>query len=152
MADLKLSEEKRLKDRRKYPRYETQLKAKFISAESHWGGEDSTIDDFSFKGMRAEVHTSEEINVGTKVLLEVFIPGELEPINVKGTIRWVEQIESGYIGGIELAKGLEEIKLSRLQLCTTRNKIEKEENLKIKIISKGNSLTPKPSEDRFIVL
>ena len=150
MVDLKLEEEKRLKDRRKYPRFETQLKAQFVSADSHRGGEECTITDFSRKGMRVEVHTSEEINVGTNVLLEVFIPGELDPIDVKGTIKWVKQIESGYISGIELSKGLEEIKLSKLQLCTTRSGTEKEDNLKIQIISTGSSLTQKFPKDRFL--
>ena len=63
MVDLKLREEKRLNNRRKYPRFETQLKAKFVSAESQRGGEDCTIIDFSRKGMRAEIYTNEEINV-----------------------------------------------------------------------------------------
>jgi len=66
VADLKLREEKRLNNRRKHPRFETQLKAQFVSAESHRGGEDCTIIDFSHKGMKAKVHTSEEIN---KVIL-----------------------------------------------------------------------------------
>ena len=66
MADLKLREEKRLNNRRKQPRFETQLKAQFVSAESYRGGEDCTIIDFSRKGLRAEVYTSEEIN---KVIL-----------------------------------------------------------------------------------
>ena len=150
MVDLKLREEKRLNNRRKYPRFETQLKAQFVSAESQRGGEDCTIIDFSRKGMRAEVYTSEEINVGTNILLEVFIPRELDPINVKGTIKWVKQIENGFISGIELSKGLEEITLSKLQLCAIRNETEKEGNLKIQIISRGSSLTPKSSKDRFI--
>ena len=150
MADSKLCEEKRLNDRRKYHRFKTQLEAAYISAESQWGGENCTILDFSRKGMKAKVCTSEEINVGTKVLLEVYIPGELGPINVKGTIKWVKQIESGYISGIELLESLEEIKLSKLHLCTTRNKIEKEDNLKNKTVSTGNSLTPKSPKDRFM--
>jgi len=63
MADLKLREEKRLNNRRKYPRFETQLKAQFVTAESQRGGEDCTIIDFSRKGLRAEVYTSEEITL-----------------------------------------------------------------------------------------
>jgi hypothetical protein len=150
VADLKLREEKRLNNRRKYPRFETQLKARFVSAESQRGGENCTIIDFSHKGMRAEIYTSEEINFGTNVLLEVFIPRELDPIHVKGTIKWVKQTENGFVSGIELSKGLEEIKLSKLQLCAIRNETEKEDNLKIQIISAGSSLTPKSSKDRFI--
>jgi hypothetical protein len=150
MAYLKLREEKRLNNRRKYPRFETQLKAQFVSAESQRGGEECTVIDFSRKGMRAKIYTTREINTGSNILLEVFIPGELEPILVKGTIKWVKQIENGYFSGIELSKGLEEIKLSKLQLCTTRNETEKEDNLKIQIISRGCSLTPKSGKDRFM--
>ena len=120
MAVSESIEEKQSKNRRKHPRFETQLEAKFISVESQWGGEDCDINDFSRQGMKAKVYTSEEIIVGTKVLLEVFIPGELDPINVKGTIKWVKQIEDGYISGIELLEGLEEMKLSKLQLSTTQ--------------------------------
>jgi len=150
MVDLKLSEEEKLKDRRKFPRFDTELKAQFVSKESHRGGEECTIIDFSRKGMKAKVYTSEEINVGTTVLLEVFLPRELDPIDVKGTIKWVKQIENGYISGIELSKGLDEMKLSKLQLCAIRNETEKEDNLKIQIISTGSSLTPKSPKDRFI--
>jgi len=150
MVDLKLSEEEKLKDRRKFPRFDTELKAQFVSKESHRGGEECTIIDFSRKGMKAKVYTSEEINVGTNVLLEVFLPRELDPIDVKGTIKWVKQIENGYISGIELSKGLDEMKLSKLQLCAIRNETEKEDNLKIQIISTGSSLTPKSPKDRFI--
>ena len=150
MANLKLREEKRLNNRRKYPRFETQLKAQFVSAESRRGGEECTIIDFNCKGMRAKVYTSEEINVGTNVLLAVFIPRELDPIHVKGTIKWVKQIENGFISGIELSKELDEINLSKLQLCIMRNETEKEDNLKIQIISTGNSLTPKSPKDRFM--
>jgi len=150
MVDLKLSYEEKLKDRRKFPRFDTELKAQFVSKESHRGGEECTIIDFSRKGMKAKVYTSEEINVGTNVLLEVFLPRELDPIDVKGTIKWVKQIENGYISGIELSKGLDEMKLSKLQLCAIRNETEKEDNLKIQIISTGSSLTPKSPKDRFI--
>lgn len=43
MVDLKLSEEEKLKDRRKFPRFDTELKAQFVSKESHRGGEECTI-------------------------------------------------------------------------------------------------------------
>ncbi len=150
MADLKLKEEKTGRDRRRHRRFNTQLKAQFVSRTSQRGGEGSTIIDFSRKGMRAKICTDEEINAGSSILLEVFIPGELEPIGVKGTIKWVKQIENGYISGIELSKELDEIKLSKLHLCTTRDEKEKDNNLRIQIISTGNRPTPKPPKDRFI--
>jgi len=150
MVDLKFSEEEKLKDRRKFPRFDTELKAQFVSKESHRGGEECTVIDFSRKGMRAKICTTEEINTGSNILLEVFIPGELEPILVKGKIRWVKQIENGYFSGIELAKELDEIKLSKLQLCTNVNETEKDDKIKIKIVSSGCIRTPQVSKDRFI--
>ena len=73
MVDLKLSEEEKLKDRRKSPRFDTELKAQFVSKESYRGGEESTIIDFSSKGMRAKIYTTKEINTGSNILL--IIPG-----------------------------------------------------------------------------
>ncbi len=150
MADLKLRKEKRLNNRRKSPRFKTQLKAQFVSAEGKRGGEESTIIDFSRKGMGAKVYTNEKISIGTNIVLEIFLTGELDPIHVKGTIKRVKQIENGFISGIELSKGLEGIKLSKLQLCSIRYEIDKEEKTKLHIVSKGHALTLKSSQDRFI--
>ena len=150
MAALKLKEDSPSKNRRKLPRYDTNLKAKFVSKESLRGGEECMIIDFSQKGMGAKVFSIEDTIIGSNVILEVFIPRDLKPIIVKGTIKWSKKIENGYISGVELSKELDEISLSKLHLCTTRNKIDKEEKLKIQIISKGHTLTPKNPKDRFM--
>ena len=150
MADLKLKEEKTGRDKRRHRRFNTQLKAQFVSKESQRGGEGSTIIDFSRKGMRAKICTSGEINAGSSILLEVFIPGELDPITVKGTIKWVKQIKNGYISGVELSKELDEINLSKLHLYTTRNEKEKDESLRIQVISTGYRPASNPPKDRFI--
>jgi uncharacterized protein YuzE len=150
MADLKLREESSSKNKRKLRRYNTNLKAKFVSKESLRGGEECIIIDFSQKGMGVQVFLIEDTIIGSNVILEVFTPGELKPIIVKGTIQWSKKIENGYVSGIELSKELDEINLSKLHLCTKRNKIGKEDKLKIQVISKGHTLTPKTPKDRYI--
>ncbi len=117
---------------------------------SQRGGEGSTIIDFSRKGIGAKVCTSGEINAGSSILLEVFIPGELEPISVKGTIKWVKQIENGYISGIELSKELDEFNLSKLHLYATSNEKEKDGSLRIQVISTDYRPASNPPKDRFI--
>ena len=150
MADLKLKEESPSKNKRRLRRFNTNLKARFVSKESLRGGEECIIVDFSQKGMGAKVFSIDDTIIGSNVILEVFTPGELKPIIVKGTIKWAKKIENGYISGIELSRELDEINLSKLHLCTTKNKIDKEDKLKIQIISKGHTLTPKTPKDRYI--
>ena len=150
MADLKLKEEKTGRDKRRHRRFNTQLEAQFVSKESQRGGEGSTIIDFSRKGIRAKICTSVKINAGSSILLEVFIPGELEPISVKGTIKWIKQIENGYISGIELSKKLDEMNLSKLHLYTTRDEREKDDSLRIQVLSTGYRPASNPPKDRFI--
>lgn len=150
MVALKLSEKEQLKNRRKFPRFGTELKARFVSKESHRGGEECTIIDFSSRGMGAKIHTTQEIHADSDIVLEVFIPRELEPILVKGTIKWVKQMEGGYFSGIELSRELDELKLSKLHVCSATKEIEKDDKIKIKIVSSGLRMTPQPPKDRFI--
>ncbi|MCK5008867.1 MAG: hypothetical protein KAS98_00180, partial [Deltaproteobacteria bacterium] len=63
---------------------------------------------------------------------------------------WVKQIENGYISGIELSKELDEINLSKLHLYTTRDEREKDNSLRIQIISTGYRPASNPPKDRFI--
>lgn len=150
MTSLKLKDESPSKNRRRLPRFNTNIKAKFISKESLRGGEECVVVDFSQKGMGAKVFSIEDMILGSHVILEVFIPREIKPIIVKGTIKWSKKIENGYISGVELSKEIDEITLTKLHLCTTRDKIDKEDKLKISIISKGHRLTLKNQSDRFM--
>jgi len=54
------------------------------------------------------------------------------------------------LSGSEIIEEMGEITLSKLQLCIIRNETEKEDNLKIQIISRDRSLTPKSPKDRFM--
>ena len=92
------------KERRQYPRFTKQFKAHCITTESKRGGDDCTVINVSLKGLGVIFNTSEEIKVGSSVILEIPAYGEHEPHSVKGVVKWVKKRENDYIGGIELAE------------------------------------------------
>jgi len=48
-----------------------------------------------------EFHSSEEINVGSTVYLEIFVPTEFEPVCVEGKLKWINRRKNDFVGGIE---------------------------------------------------
>ena len=92
------------KERRRYPRFTKQFKAHCITTESKRGGDDCTVINVSLKGLGVVFNTSEEIKVGSSVILEIPASEEHEPHTVKGVVKWVKKRENDYIGGIELAE------------------------------------------------
>ena len=107
-------EENRREDRRRFRLYHTKLKAQYISEESKRGWEECTIINISREGMGIKFHTCEKINVGSTIHLAIFVPTELEPINVKGILKWIEKWESDFIGGIKLTDTLCDDKFAKL--------------------------------------
>ena len=90
-----------MENRRRFSRINTLLEARYFLKEDkrNWGK--CIIIDFSCKGMGIEFHTSEEINVGSTVHLEVFVPTEADPVCVEGKLRWINQRRNDFVGGIE---------------------------------------------------
>ncbi len=90
-------------------RFATNLKGRFFvkELEKQWGN--CTVFDVSRTGMGIKFHTSETIEVGSHITIEIEVPSELEPMNVKGVLRWVKQGENEFLGGIELTEVLDEI-------------------------------------------
>ena len=60
--------------------------------------------------MGIKFHTPEGIKVGSIINLETVVPSETEPFNVRGTLKWIKEKESEFIGGVELTEVLDEIK------------------------------------------
>lgn len=91
-------------------RFSTNLKALYFIREigESWG--ECTVFNVSRKGIGINFHTTEKIEAGLTINLKIIIPSELEPMNVKGTLRWVKQVEDECICGIELTEVLDEIK------------------------------------------
>jgi len=109
-----LMEDNKIEDRREFRLYHTKLKAHYISEESKRGWEECTIINISREGMGIKFHSCEKINVGSTVHLEIFVPIKLEPINVKGILKWIEKWENDFIGGIKLTDILDDAKFSKL--------------------------------------
>ena len=91
-------------------RFDTDLKGRYFIKElgKRWGN--CTVFDVSRTGMGVKFHTPEAIDVGSTITIEIEVPSELEPMSVKGTLRWIKQADNGFIGGIELTQVLDEIK------------------------------------------
>ena len=85
------------KERRRYPRFTKQFKAHCITTESKRGGDDCTVINVSLKGLGVVFNTSEEIKVGSSVILEIPASEEHEPHTVKGVVKWVKKRENDYI-------------------------------------------------------
>jgi hypothetical protein len=60
--------------------------------------------------MGIKFHTPETIDVGLTLTIEIEVPSELEPISVKGILRWIKPADNEFLGGIELTEVLDEIK------------------------------------------
>ena len=93
-----------------YIRFSTNLKARYFLREMGEGWGECTVFNVSRKGMGINFHTTEKIEAGLTIHLKIIIPSEPEPMNVKGTLRWVKQVKNECICGIELTEVLDEIK------------------------------------------
>jgi len=59
------------------------------------------------RGLGIRMHNSEKIKTGSTVYLEIHDPEELEPLCLKGTVKWIEQDGKDCVGGIELNQQLD---------------------------------------------
>jgi hypothetical protein len=101
-------------EKRKVVRFFLQLKARYsVEGEKvNWG--ECIIMNTSRKGMCIKFLTRDKIIIGSKVHLKIAIPGEFKPPSVTGVLIWMGKEEDHFIGGIELAEELDEIKWAKL--------------------------------------
>ena len=90
-----------MENRRRSSRINTLLGARYFLKEDkrNWGK--CIIIDFSHKGMGIEFHASEEINVGSTIHLEIFVPREFKTVCVEGKLKWINQRRNDFVGGIK---------------------------------------------------
>ena len=100
-------------DNRFYRRFATNLKGTFVLKGSV-KSEECTILDISRKGIGIEFRNHERIAIGSLIYVEVYPPRGLNPITVKGTIKWIKQEEGKLVGGVELSTLLDEDMMMRL--------------------------------------
>ena len=98
-----------MENRRKFSRFYTQMKAQYVLKGEKGDGGECTVVDISRKGMGIKFRTSEKIKAGTTIIFEIFISGELEPISVKGTVKWSKQGGEYFVGGIRLTEGVHKL-------------------------------------------
>jgi c-di-GMP-binding flagellar brake protein YcgR len=97
-------------ERRNYIRFSTNLKARYFTGETVKNWEECTVFDASRNGMGIKFHTPEEIQIGSTINLETVVSSEIEPLNVRGTLKWIKQEANEFVGGVELTGVSEEIK------------------------------------------
>ena len=103
-----------MKIKRRFTRFTTQLKGQYFLKERKKGWQECTITVVSRKGLGAEFHTQEIIKPGSTAQFEINVPGELEPITVKGILRWIKKKGNDFIGGIEFAEMLDDLTFAKL--------------------------------------
>ena len=97
-------------DNRKHIRFSTKLKGRYFTGALGKNWQECTVLDASRKGMGIKFHTPGGIQVGSIINLETVVPSEKEPLNLKGTLKWIKQKEDELIGGVEFAEIQDEIK------------------------------------------
>ena len=107
-----------MEEKRKSKRFPINLKAQYFLNERGKTGTECTIINVSRDGEGLEFYTSEEIIVGSTPLLEISCPELREPTNVEGTVRWAQQGERDFVGGIKVTSRSDGDKLSNLLMYT----------------------------------
>ncbi len=90
------------------------LKAQYFLREGKGSREQCEISNISRTGVGLKFHTGEMINIGSAIHLEMCVSRESEPINLKGTLKWIEKEGNDFIGAIELTKELDDATWAKL--------------------------------------
>jgi len=95
-----------MNERRKYPRFELKLDAKYIPVDSRDVYKGSRTRDVSAEGICFE--SGKPFNKGEYVSLEVDLGDKMSPVSLVGEIRWSQEIKSPklkekrFINGVKL--------------------------------------------------
>jgi hypothetical protein len=99
---------------RTFKRFSVRLSGRFLSGEQNTGWKECSILNISRKGMQITFPVSEKIPVGATVCIEIYIPKQLDPVNAKGTVKWIKQTEDTVITGVELCRALDQDLFNKL--------------------------------------
>ena len=103
-----------MENKRRFERFPTQREAQFFLLKGKGWGQECTIINVSRKGLGIIFRTNEEIDVGTNIRLEIPDPLRTDTIDIRGELRWSQEIGGGFVGGIELSRILSDVKFSKL--------------------------------------
>ena len=103
-----------MEERRRFGRFETELRAQYISQDGERDWEECTVISICRKGIGIRFHSCEKINIGTIIRLKIFIPEKVKPTVVEGVLKWKEKRENELFGGVESGEILDEMRFSKL--------------------------------------
>ena len=101
-----------MRTKRRFDRYPKKRLAEYFSQKKIGKQQACTIINISRSGLRLLL--DEKITAGSTICLTIPLPGALVPVNLKGTIKWIEPRENGFISGVELTKELDEEQFDQL--------------------------------------
>ena len=105
-----------MKEKRKFIRFETSVKVNYLSEKEPKIEKTGRTKNVNTGGI--QLGTEEELTVGSKLELKIFVPGALNPAHLKGTVIWTKGSEKTYTSGIEFGKVEEDNKNTFLKfLC-----------------------------------
>ena len=107
-------ERNKTENKRRFNKCLTQLKVRYFLNDGRESGKDCTIFNISRHGVCMRFHLSKDIDIGSTVHLEIDIPMEPEPIKVRGKLRWIKEVENDFIGSMELAEMMDDVKWAKL--------------------------------------
>ena len=99
---------------RRFQRFATNLKAQYFLEKEKGGWKECTLTTLARGGVGITIPLFERIGVDSVLLLRIFFREELEPINVKGIVRWIKGQGSYFIIGIEVTSESNQDKLAYL--------------------------------------
>lgn len=103
-----------MEDGRSFIRFFSQLKARYIAEDKEKDWEECTIINVNRKGMGVKFQTCEKIRVGSTILFEISVPTEFEPVNATGILKWINEGENYFVGGIGFSELLDEDTFTKL--------------------------------------
>ena len=102
-----------MKNKRRFGRFDTQLKAQYISQDNKKNLQECTVINMSRKGIGVRFQLCEKVSIGSKIHLKIFVPEKVQPTIVEGVLKWIEKRENALFGGIESNEILDEMKFSK---------------------------------------
>jgi c-di-GMP-binding flagellar brake protein YcgR len=101
-------------NKRRYGRFDTELKARYCVAENEGDWHSCTVVNLSRKGIGIRLDAHEAIELDTVIRLEVFVPEKSQPTGVQGVVKWTDERDDRVFCGIESIELLDEMKFSKI--------------------------------------
>ena len=102
-----------MKERRRFIRFETELKAQYISQDGKRDWERCAVVSLGRKGVGVRFQSCGKVYIGSNIRLKIFVPEKMQPTIVEGVLKWTEKREHALFGGIESNEILDEMDFSK---------------------------------------